>query len=369
MSSSPCVLPAQTSPRLIWSTFGNVARGTAFGASRGREMMTGAGAALALGVAIALIIPGAAKAGGTSASTDLFAREVRPLLADACFHCHGPDPGTRKEGLRFDLREGLFGSESFEPMVVPGDPEASLIYQRITAEDPEDAMPPPDFHKQLSAEEIALVRTWIEGGAGWQDHWAFVVPETPAMPELGDESWVSNPVDRFVLARLEEAGLEPAPPADPRTLVRRLSLDLTGLPPDPEEVEAFAADPSPEAYEALVDRLLSSPRWGEHRGALLARRGALRRHPRAALSTTTARCGPTATGSSRRSIRTCPSTSSRLSSSPETCWKTPRGSQLIATGFQRCNVTTNEGGSIDEEVAAMYAKPTASRRPAGSGWG
>jgi hypothetical protein len=190
-----------------------------------------------------------------------FNRDIRPILSDRCFHCHGPDSATRKAGLRLD-EEASAKAE----VIVPGDAEASELIRRILTTDQDDHMPPAEAEKpRLTPDEAALFRRWIDEGAAWANHWAYVAPTQPTIPDVSDATWPRNPVDNFVLARLEEEGLAPSPEADPETLLRRVSLDLTGLPPTIEELNAFLADPSPEAYEQAVDRLLASPHYGEHR--------------------------------------------------------------------------------------------------------
>lgn len=206
-----------------------------------------------------------------------FRGQVRPLLSDRCFSCHGPDEETRRADLRLDTRDGAFEDLGGYAAVVPGHPETSAIIARITAEDPRDRMPPRSSVKGLSAAEVELLRRWIEEGAEWKDHWAYEslrrpeVPEVPqlseapqarGLPELEGSPEVSS-IDRFILARLAAEGLALSAEADRVTLARRLSLDLTGLPPSPDEAQRFAADESPDAYETLVDRLLASPHYGE----------------------------------------------------------------------------------------------------------
>jgi hypothetical protein len=192
-----------------------------------------------------------------------FDRDVRPVLADHCFACHGPDASRRKAGLRLDRREDVFRARSGEAAVVPGSPDGSLLWARVRSQTAPDAMPPRKFGKPLSAEQLRLLRRWIECGAPWQDHWAYQAPRRPPPPTVRDAAWPRNAVDFFVLARLERAGLRPAPEADRATLIRRVSLDLTGLPPSPDEVDAFLADTGPDAYEKVVERLLASPHYGE----------------------------------------------------------------------------------------------------------
>ncbi len=191
-----------------------------------------------------------------------FQRQIRPILSDACFTCHGPDEKQRMANLRLDTRDGAFAERPGYRILAPGDPAASRLYQRISATGA-TRMPPPGHHKSLTAAQVAVIRRWIEQGADWKTHWAFVAPRRPAEPEVRDRAWPRNPIDRFVLARLEAEGLKPSPEADRATSIRRLSLDLTGLPPAPAEVDAFLKDRAPDAYEKAVERLLASPHHGE----------------------------------------------------------------------------------------------------------
>lgn len=197
------------------------------------------------------------------AETVRFNRDIRPILSDNCFACHGPDAATRKADLRLDTRDGLLADFYGDRVVAPGEPSGSLLFQRITATDPDDVMPPPKSGKTLAAAQKETIRTWIEQGATWEGHWAYQPLERPAPPSVAATPWIRNPIDRFILAGIERAGLRPAAEADRRTLIRRLSFDLLGLPPSPSEVDAFVADPEPNAYERLVDRLLASPHFGE----------------------------------------------------------------------------------------------------------
>jgi hypothetical protein len=193
-----------------------------------------------------------------------FRSDILPLLSENCFNCHGPDAGTRKSGLRLDLREAaLAPAESGKTAIVPGDPDASEIIARILSEDPDEMMPPPDSKKSLPPHALGTFRKWIKEGAVYQKHWAFDPVKRPPPPETRDSAWPQNAIDKFVLARLNQENLQPSPEAPKHALLRRLSLDLTGLPPTPEEIAAFAADPAPGAYERIVDRLLASPRYGE----------------------------------------------------------------------------------------------------------
>ena len=193
-----------------------------------------------------------------------FSRDIRPILSDKCFTCHGPDENKRASELRLDVKDSAFGIRDGHGAIVPGDPAGSLLHQRITSSDPETKMPPPASGQDLSAEQIELLSAWILQGAKWTEHWAFLKPERPAVPASPDDSWSKNAIDHFVVARLHQENLNPSNEASRRTLIRRLSLDLTGLPPTLAEVESFLTDSSPAAYESLVDRLLASPRYGEH---------------------------------------------------------------------------------------------------------
>ena len=194
-----------------------------------------------------------------------FNRDIRPIFSDKCFPCHGPDAANRSTALRFDSRESVLAElPSGVRAVVPGDADASELIRRIASEDPVRRMPPAyQGHAKLSDREIDLMRRWVEQGAEWQGHWAFIPPQRPAVPKTAHDDWALNPLDHFVARRLEREGLKPAPEADKSTLIRRATLDLTGLPPTPAEVDAFLADRSANAYEKVIDRLLDSPRYGE----------------------------------------------------------------------------------------------------------
>ncbi len=209
----------------------------------------------------ALVSPGPAAAAGPSEV--VFNRDVRPVLSDACFQCHGPDKARRKACLRLDTEEGAFADRGGYRAVVPGKPDESELVRRVTAAHDQERMPPASSGRKLTRQQIDTLRRWVEQGAKWQPHWSFVPPARPPLPAVKDASWPRNPIDHFVLARLEREGLGPSPEADRTTLLRRAALDLTGLPPAPAEVDAFLADDSPGAYERVVDRLLSSPRYGE----------------------------------------------------------------------------------------------------------
>ncbi len=192
-----------------------------------------------------------------------FNRDVRPILADKCYKCHGPDANERKADLRFDVEEGAFVDLGGYHAIVRGDPDTSELVHRITTDEEEDMMPPADSDLSLTAPQKEILRRWIAEGAEWQRHWSFQPPGSPPLPPVSRSEWARNGIDRFILARLDAEGLAPAAEADRVTLIRRASLDLTGLPPTPAEVDAFLADESRDAFERAVDRLLASPRYGE----------------------------------------------------------------------------------------------------------
>jgi hypothetical protein len=192
-----------------------------------------------------------------------FNRDIRPILADKCFACHGPDAGQREADLRLDDRDDAVADRGGYQVVRPGDPDESELLARVTSDDESLRMPPVETGKALSEQDLAHLRRWIAAGAPYESHWSFIPPQRPDLPELADASWARNAIDLFILRQLDEHGLEPAADADPRILLRRLAFDLTGLPPVPEEVTSLAADLSPAAYESAVDRLLSSQHFGE----------------------------------------------------------------------------------------------------------
>ena len=192
-----------------------------------------------------------------------FNRDIQPILSENCYKCHGPDAAARKADLRLDREDSTFAVRKGKAAVVRGQPDKSELVRRITSKDPDEVMPPPDSNRELTARDIELLKRWVESGAKWGKHWSFVPPVRPELPAVKDPAWVRNPLDAFILARLEKEGLKPSPGAAREKLIRRATLDLTGLPPTPEEVDAFLADPSSDAYEKVVDRLLASPRYGE----------------------------------------------------------------------------------------------------------
>lgn len=281
----------------------------------------------------------------------LFNRDIRPILFDNCLACQGPDSNARAADLRLDDRQWAIDSGAIEP----GKPDSSTLLQRILSDDPDTVMPPPKSHKTLTDEQKRLLREWIESGAEYQAHWSFIAPAVQRPPVVKDQAWVRNPIDNFVLARLEAEQLGPAPAADLHTLARRAALDITGLPPSSAQLKELLEDKSPDAYEKYVDRLLESKHWGEHRGRYWL---------------DYARYADThgihfdnfremwsyrdwVIGAFNRNL---PFDQFVIEQLAGDLLDSPTLDQQIATGFNRCNMTTNEGGIIDEEYAVLYAR-------------
>jgi len=295
---------------------------------------------------------GLAPASDTNPVEVQYNRDIRPILAENCFACHGADSAARQADLRLDK------SDAAEEMgaIIPGEVEASELVRRIRLDDSDDlAMPPNTGHKRLTAEQRAMLENWIAQGAKYEAHWAFQAPVRGPLPDVKRTDWTRNPVDHFILAEIEKAGLEVAPEADRRTLARRLALDLTGLPPTPEAVDEFVADSSPEYYERYVDQLLESTRWGEHRGRLwldYARfadtHGIHFDNYREMWS-----YRDWVIGAFNRNLPFNDFTVQQLAGD---LLPSPTLEQLVASGFNRCNITTNEGGIIDEEYKVLYAR-------------
>ncbi|MEO1843053.1 MAG: DUF1549 domain-containing protein, partial [Akkermansiaceae bacterium] len=187
-----------------------------------------------------------------------FNRDIRPILSDKCFQCHGPDENKRKAKLRLDVREEAL------KVIEPSDPGGSELMARVTHPDPEERMPPLKSHKKLNQRQIATLRTWISEGARYAPHWAFVPPKRPTLPVVKNAGWPANGIDHYVLSRLEKEGLGPSPATDKITWLRRVTLDLWGLPPTLEEIDAYLQDGSGAAHEKVADGLLASTRDGEH---------------------------------------------------------------------------------------------------------
>jgi hypothetical protein len=299
-------------------------------------------------------------AAGTSKAMALpdtisFNEHIRPIFVNNCFRCHGSDPGSRKAELRLDRPEFAFTPRANgQPVIVKGNPGQSALVRRISSTDPDVVMPPPETHKTLGPREKALLERWIKDGAQYQPHWSLIKPERPALPDVRQADRVRNSIDRFVLARLEEEGLTPNPEADRHTLVRRVTLDLSGLPPTPQEVEAFVRDESPKAYEGLVDRLLARPSYGEHRA-------------RYWLDSVRYADTHGYHFDNYRSIwpyrdwvidafnANQPFDRFTQEQIAGDMLPRPTQDQRIATGYIRAGMSTNEGGTIPEENLAIYA--------------
>ena len=280
-------------------------------------------------------------------------RDIRPILADNCFACHGPDAQQRKAKLRLDTREGALAEvRSGGHAIVPGKPDDGTLLERLVSDIPSRHMPPKKTGKTLTTLQIDLLRRWIVEGAPYTVHWAFVPPSRPALPkgrfqtEPGNEG---NAIDAFIRARLEREGLKPSPEADRTRLLRRVTLDLTGLPPTPAEVDAFVADKSPNAYEKVVDRLLGSPRYGEHMARFWL--DAARYGDTHGLHLDNYReMWPYRDWVIRAFNDNKPYDRFLTEQLAGDLLPDPTVDQLVATGFNRCHVTTSEGGSIEEEV-------------------
>lgn len=278
-----------------------------------------------------------------------FNRDIRPILSENCFYCHGQDRNKRKAGLRLDVREeAMKAVESGDIAIVPGDVEKSSIIARIFSKDSDELMPPTNSHRSLTAPQKEMLKRWISEGAKYETHWAYAAPARSALPVVKQAGWARNEIDRFVLAKLEHAGLQPSPEADRATLIRRLSLDLIGLPPTPEEVDAFVADTSADAYEKVVDRLMKSEHYGE-RMALPWLDAA-----RYADSNGFQQDGDTFQWVWRdwvvRALNTdMPFDRFSIEQLAGDLLPKPKDEQLIATAFNRNHLLNGEGGAIAEE--------------------
>ena len=279
--------------------------------------------------------------------------DVRPILTEYCFACHGPDSGSREADLRLDLREDAVDYGA----IAPGHPDESLLIERLVTDDPDLLMPPPETKKQLSPEQIETLRRWIAGGAEYQDHWAFIPPTRPTPPPVENANWPKNPIDQFVLARLASEGLEPAAEADAHVLCRRLYLDLTGLPPQPDAVAEFVRHYEADkdtAVKQFVDRLMATPEWGEHRARYWL--DAARYADTHGIHFDNYReIWPYRDWTIRAFNRNQPFDQFTIEQLAGDLLPNPTEDQLVATGFQRCNPTTNEGGTIEAENLANYA--------------
>ncbi len=294
-----------------------------------------------------------------------YSREIRRLLSDRCFQCHGPDASTREADLRLDEAQSATAVRSSgTAAIVPGNPEASELWKRINSHDAAEVMPPTSANKRpLSDDERSLLRTWIEQGAVYEPHWAFVPPTHHSLPPVRDESWARNPIDRFVLAAQEAAGTHPSPEADPATLLRRVFMDLTGLPPTPAEIAAFVTDSRPDAYERWVDRLLTTEPYRSRLAERLAVPwlDAARYADTCGIHTDNGRqLWPWRDWVLRAFRDNMPYNRFLTEQLAGDLLPEPTLDQLVATGFNRNHVTTDEGGAIDAEYLVEYAVDRAS---------
>jgi cytochrome c553 len=312
-------------------------------------------------IALSLAFAAAAGLAGYAPAAEKLSynEHIRPILVENCFGCHGADSAGRKADLRLDDRDAAVESGA----IAPGDPDSSVALDRIFSDDPEEVMPPPSIKKVLSPEQKDLLKRWIAEGAEYEPHWSFIPPTRPELPDVKHKEWVRNPIDSFILARLEKEGLAPAPEADRRTIARRLALDLTGLPPEPAVVDAFVADPHPDAYDRLVDSLLSSLEWGEHRGrhwldyARYADTHGIHFDNYREMWT----YRQWVVNAFNRNMPFDQFTILQLAGdlvSHHGPNATPEQilDNRIASGFNRCNMTTNEGGTIPEEYLVLYTR-------------
>lgn len=283
-----------------------------------------------------------------------FNLDVRPILSNTCFTCHGPDEKTRKAGLRLDMQESVYSAlKSGNTAVSPGNLLASSLAQRIMTHDNDDVMPPQEQDKKLSEKDKAKLLKWIQQGAEWQGHWSFQPIKNPEPPQVAHQEAVRNPIDNFILARLEQENLSPSPETDKNTLIRRVTFDLTGLPPTPEEVDAFLNDESPEAYEKVVDRLLASPRYGEHQARIwldLARYADTNGY-HIDNERYMWRWRDWVINAYNNNMPFDEFTVEQLAGD---LLEAPSLDQLIATGFNRNHMITFEGGVIPEEYLTEY---------------
>ncbi len=278
-------------------------------------------------------------------------RDIRPILLETCFRCHGPDSASRKAELRLDRREDAIKAGA----LVPGKLDESELIARILSDDPEEVMPPPSIKKPLNAAQKELLKKWVASGGEYQSHWSFIPPTKVEPPHAADPAWDKNPIDRHLFARMTEKGFKPSPEADRRTLARRASLDLTGLPPSIEMVEEFVADQSADAYEKYVDKLLASPSYGEHQARYWL---------------DAARYGDTH-GIHIDNYREIwsyrdwvirafnanqPFDQFTIEQLAGDLLPNRTLDQQVASGFNRCNITTSEGGAINEEYLVLYAR-------------
>ena len=316
---------------------------------------TGQGTASGAAPAASAAVPATPSVAPAKIAKLSFNEHIQPILAENCFHCHGPDSSTRKAQLRLDRAEfATTAREDYDASIVPGKPEASPLIERLLATDPDEIMPPPESHKTLKPAEIALVKRWIAEGAEYQEHWSFLPPARPAVPTVG-AGWTRNPIDAFVAETLAAASLTPSRVEEPARLLRRATLDLTGLPPTPEELAAFLRDPSPAAYDRAVDRLLATDASAEQ----FARHwlDAVRYADTHGIHIDNYRSiWPYRDWVTQAFKQNMPFDQFTVEQMAGDLLPEATLDQKIASGFNRCLPTTSEGGAIAAEYEAIYAK-------------
>lgn len=313
---------------------------------------------MCVAIVASAILSGCKQNGITASALDSvdYNLHIRPLLSDRCFKCHGPDANQRKANLRLDTSEGALAALKDNPTahaIIPGEPEKSEVFVRIASADTSIVMPPPNSNLSLNTNEIALIKKWIEQGAKYKPHWAFIPPTKHALPEVDDEAWPKSEIDFFILEKIETAGLQPNEEADKARLLKRVSLDLTGLPPSPELHERFLADHSADAYEKIVDELLAQPQYGE----------------KMAVHWMDVARYADSHGYQDDGLRTMwpwrdwviHAFNQNYAYDKFVTWQlagdllpNPTKEQLLATGFNRNHKITQEGGVIDEEYRIEY---------------
>ncbi|MCK5922677.1 MAG: DUF1549 domain-containing protein, partial [Methylococcales bacterium] len=300
-----------------------------------------------------LVITGFLLLLGADASADSlveFNRDVRPILSENCFACHGPDSGSREADLRLDMEEAA----KADGVIIAGNAAKSKLIKHILSKDPDELMPPADSHKKLSDAEKKTLSDWINAGAKWEGHWSFIAPQRPELPKLSDsKKWVRNPIDQFVLARLNELKMQPSPEADKYTLARRAALDITGLPPEKKMRDAFLADKRKDAFDHYVAALLGTKSAGEHRARYWL--DAARFGDTHGMHVDNYReMWPYRDWVIRAFNEKMPFDKFVVEQLAGDLLPSPTLNQRVATGFNRCNISTSEGGAIPEELAVRY---------------